>query len=192
MNSTDRAQLAAYGQRPHDPAAWLQTYTGRQFWPLRPRGEDIDLLDIAHALSNQCRFAGHTRSFYSVAEHSVYVSRIVPPEWAAVGLLHDASEAYLMDVPRPIKGHLGGYREMEEALMWTVCARFNLTGNPAAWAAVKYADNAMLAAERDQVMGIAPALWGALPPAADIAIAMLPPAEARALFLARAHELGVC
>ena len=68
-----------------------------------PNPDDIRIEDIAHALSNQCRFAGHAREFYSVAEHSVHVSQLCLPEHALWGLLHDASEAYLVDLPRPLK-----------------------------------------------------------------------------------------
>ena len=82
---------------------WIQTFTGRAFYVLDPRPEDVDIEDIAHALSMQCRFAGHCREFYSVAQHSVTASWLVPPEDALWGLLHDAAEAYVVDLPRPIK-----------------------------------------------------------------------------------------
>ena len=82
---------------------WIQTMSGVIFYPLDPRPEEIRIEDIAHALSHQCRFAGHCREFYSVAEHSVRVSRELPQEFMLWGLLHDASEAYLVDLPRPIK-----------------------------------------------------------------------------------------
>jgi 5'-deoxynucleotidase YfbR-like HD superfamily hydrolase len=102
---------------------WIQTFTGRQFWPLDPRPEDIELLDIAHALANKCRYTGHTRSFYSVAQHSVLVSEIVPAADAHWGLLHDASEAYLPDVARPVKRELAGFQEIENRLMGCVAER---------------------------------------------------------------------
>lgn len=80
-------------------AAWILTSTGRQFWPLQPRADEICIEDIAHHLSMQCRFTGATRFHYSVAQHSVLVSQLAPdgenPLW---GLLHDAAEAYLVDV----------------------------------------------------------------------------------------------
>ena len=79
---------------------WMQTHSGIQFWPLDPRPEDILIEDIAHALSNQCRFAGHCCFHYSVAQHSVLVSENVPAQDAMWGLLHDAGEAYLVDLPR--------------------------------------------------------------------------------------------
>lgn len=81
---------------------WMQTYTGKRFYPRDPRTEDVDILDIALALGNISRYLGHCR-FYSVAEHSVMVSRIVPPHLALEGLLHDAEEAYAHDLIRPWK-----------------------------------------------------------------------------------------
>lgn len=83
----------------------VHTYTGRLVDPLDMHPEDIDVDDIAHALANQCRFQGHTSSFYSVAQHSVIVSKVVPPEFAWDGLFHDAAEAYLQDMAKPLKNH---------------------------------------------------------------------------------------
>lgn len=107
---------------------WIQTYTGRKFWPLEPRAEDVDIVDISRSLSQLCRFTGHTRTFYSVAEHSVRVSQEVPQEFALWGLLHDASEAYLLDLARPLKllPELAPYRDAEAAVMRAVCERFGL------------------------------------------------------------------
>lgn len=87
---------------------WIRTFTGKRFYPLKPTIEDIDILDIAHALSNQCRFSGHSKWHYSVGQHSVYVSQVVrslggSPTDIMWGLLHDASEAYLVDLPTPVK-----------------------------------------------------------------------------------------
>lgn len=82
---------------------WIQTYTGRQFWPLDPRAEEVDILDIAQSLGMQCRFNGHASKFYSVAEHCCHVSDLLPDPLKLAGLLHDASEAYLCDLPRPLK-----------------------------------------------------------------------------------------
>ncbi len=91
---------------PHNTAVSL--YTGRVFDVANPESWDFDIKDIAHALSNVCRFAGHV-NFYSVAEHSIRVARLLKdwgctPEIQLAGLLHDASEAYLLDIPRPWKG----------------------------------------------------------------------------------------
>lgn len=139
---------------------WCQTFTGRQFWPMDPRPEDVCLEDIAHALSLQCRFAGHCREFYSVAEHSVRVSRavesVLPDEMAPeprrlmllAALLHDASEAYLVDVPRPVKPYLVGYREAESRVMVAVESWAGLYGSYTHdHEAVKCADEALLRTE---------------------------------------------
>lgn len=108
---------------------WIQTFTGVEVYPFDPRPEDIRIEDIAHALSMQCRYAGHCSQFYSVAEHSVRVAELLPREVQLWGLLHDASEAYLVDLPRPIKRHseIGAlYRVAEESLMRAIAARFDL------------------------------------------------------------------
>lgn len=130
---------------------WMATHTGRMFWPLDPDPADIDIVDIAHALSNLCRYGGHTERFYSVAEHCVLMANALGEvgdrRWA---LLHDASEAYLVDVPRPIKGALGGYREAEAQLMRAVCTRFGLPFDMPA--RVREFDDRILADERAQAM----------------------------------------
>lgn len=173
--------------------SWIQTFTGRAFTPLTPRAEDVDLLDIAHALSNLCRFGGHCLRFYSVAEHSVYVSRVVPAHLASLALLHDAAEAYLVDVPRPIKAHLGAYAAIEEWVLQAILTRFHeVPVFLSEWDLIKDADNAVLAAERDQIMAPPPQPWAPLPPPpAGLFIAALPPQHAMRLFLERARELGI-
>lgn len=108
----------------------LQTYSGLEIRPLQPRVEDFTIEDIAHGLSHACRFAGQVRTFYSVAQHSVLVSHALPTSLALWGLLHDASEAYLSDVPAPVKvtDALAGYRAIEALLQRTVYQAFGLTG----------------------------------------------------------------
>lgn len=110
---------------------WLQTFTGRQFFPMDPRPDEVFIEDIAHSLSMQCRYAGHCLRFYSVAEHSVLLTRYFRQKGAPLttqlwALLHDASEAYLVDVPRPVKPYLEGYRQAEAAVMRAICERFGL------------------------------------------------------------------
>jgi hypothetical protein len=111
---------------------WIQTFSKVRFYPLDPRPEDIRLEDIAHALALQCRFTGHCREFYSVAQHSVVVSRMCGngPDgyW---GLFHDASEAYLSDIARPVKHDpsMAWYRSAEARLQALIYDRFGLEGN---------------------------------------------------------------
>lgn len=105
---------------------FIQTYTGGHFWPLAPSREDLHIEDIAHALSMICRYNGHCMEFYSVAEHCVLLSHAVSKENALWALLHDASEAYISDVPRPIKPMLSEYKVIEKAIMEHVCVKFGL------------------------------------------------------------------
>lgn len=145
--ATATEQLA--GRRRGD---WMQTFTGRQFWPLDPRTEDISLLDIAHSLSMQCRYAGHCREFYSVAEHSMLMAQWFlerdDTESARWALLHDAPEAYLVDVPRPVKPYLSEYRGIKNNLMAVITEAFGLApGRSELPAQVKEADNRILVDE---------------------------------------------
>jgi hypothetical protein len=105
---------------------WMQTFSGKVFYPMCPDPSLIDLHDVAHSLSMQCRFAGHVRWHFSVAQHSVLVSKHVPPEMARWGLLHDVTEAYLVDLPQPVKGCLPEYAAAEARLERAVAERFGL------------------------------------------------------------------
>lgn len=137
-----------------DSSNWIATYTGKWIEPLNPDPSAIDIKDIAHSLALQCRFTGHTSKFYSTAQHSYYVSKLVPVEFALWGLLHDASEAYVSDIARPVKhakaefGEI--YRAVEETLAKAVTERFGLS-----WPEpeeVKVADKKMLRAEQRDLM----------------------------------------
>lgn len=135
-----------------EKSEWIQTHSGRRFCPTNPNPEAIVLQDIAHSLSMQCRFTGHCKHFYSVAQHSVLVSYLCDSQDALWGLLHDASEAYLIDVPRPLKrsGKFGAYIEFEKVMQDAICTRFGLsTGEPPS---VKKADTIMLATEARDLM----------------------------------------
>jgi len=103
---------------------WIQTYTGKRFYLINPTPDMIDIEDIAHALSNVCRFAGHIKKFYSVAEHSVFVSRMCEKEHKLAGLLHDASEAYIADIASPFKPFLTNYKELEHNVMLVIAEKF--------------------------------------------------------------------
>jgi len=105
---------------------YIETFTGKIFHFLDPQPDEIDLVDIAHALSQQCRYTGHCKQFYSVAEHSVLVAALVKHKGGdskqqLQGLLHDATEAYLTDVASPVKPFLGDYKPMESVL-WRAIA----------------------------------------------------------------------
>ena len=118
--------MSPYADIPNDA---IVTFSGRMIRPLSPDPAQIDLEDIAHALSNQCRFTGHTREFYSVAQHSVLVSYECDPEDALWGLLHDATEAYVSDICRPVKRFTEwgkAYEDVEVELMRAVGDAFDL------------------------------------------------------------------
>lgn len=168
---------------------WMQTFTGQVFWPMDPRHDEIHISDIAHALSNACRYAGHVRRFYSVAEHSVLLSRhfasLPLRKWA---LLHDATEAYLVDVPRPVKPFLGGYREAEDELMRVVARRFDLGGDIIP-EAVKIADGRILCDEREQAMAPCATDWNLVGPPLGVTLRFWSPEVAEAEFLIAYREL---
>lgn len=92
-----------------------------------PDPETLVIEDIAHALSNQPRFTGHTDSFYSVAQHSIMTAMLVPDEHKLTALMHDASEAYLMDIASPIKAKLANYKDIENGLMAAIAKKFGFT-----------------------------------------------------------------
>lgn len=122
---------------PIDPeTTWIQTYSGKKFWPLNPRPEDVDILDIAHALSNKCRFTGHCDRFYSVAQHSIAVYRSFSTaqenannDAFMLSLLHDAAEAYMPDIASPIKAHIPGIPEMEDKILKCIVERFGINAD---------------------------------------------------------------
>ncbi len=151
---------------------WIQTASGRKFYPLRPRAADLHGPDIAHALAQLCRFTGHCHRFYSVAEHSVRVSRLAvtylpddaTPEVrrmvARWGLFHDASEAYLCDIAAPIKRMpiFDAYRAAEKKLERAIAEWLGLPIDMPA--EVKQADLVMLATEARALLGQPPEPWG--------------------------------
>jgi 5'-deoxynucleotidase YfbR-like HD superfamily hydrolase len=172
--------------------AWTETFSGRKFEILNPKQESVTIEDIAHALSQVCRFGGHTKYFYSVAQHSYLGSFLVPEKDSLWFLLHDASEAYIGDMTTPMK-HLTkageAYLPIEKRIMQVVCQKFNLaeTQPPS----VHAADVAMLHAEKEQLMGSVPwdRKWGKLIKPADVKIKELTPRKIEKLFLKRFREL---
>lgn len=124
---------------------WVETSSGTQFWFLNPQQDQINIKDIAWALSHIPRFGGHARKFVSVAEHSIYVSMLVPPALALEGLLHDGEEAYILDMPTPIKQFMPEYKEMGQKILRAIYTKYML-GMPAT-KAVKDADKAQMQVE---------------------------------------------
>lgn len=171
---------------------WMQTYTGKQFWPMDPRPEEICIEDIAHALAHQCRYAGHCREFYSVAEHSAIIASWLDhhygPKVAFAGLMHDAPEAYLVDVPRPVKPFLLGYNEAEEHLWLAIAGRFGLPNELPP--EVLMADNRILNDERDQNMSEPPVPWEGDSEPLGVDLAFADPKEAEEIFLGAFHDLS--
>lgn len=181
---------------PNDSAArvgdWMMTYTGRKFFPLDPRPEDIDLKDIAWGLAHQCRYNGHGRFFYSVAEHSVLLSRHFGETLPArEALLHDAAEAYIGDVIRPLKRSLPQFVEIEAKLERVIFARFNL---PVVLRdEIKAADTTILADERNRLFDpdVCEAHGWTAKDRLGVNIEGWSPTAAYGMFMYRALALGV-
>ena len=145
---------------------WMQTFTGVKYYPYDPRPEDFVIEDIAHALSMLCRYNGHCDDFMSVGQHSVLMSHYVKPKNALWALMHDASEAYLGDLVRPVKhggppaclGLGDEFKALENHTLSLIAQRFDLP-----WPIpeeIHEADNRMLATESRDIMGGQVKPWG--------------------------------
>lgn len=174
--------------------SWTQTWGPNgeaiAFNPLTPHSDMVNIEGIAHALSNQCRFAGHVKEFLSVAQHSVIVSNLCNKEDALWGLLHDASEAYLVDIPQPLKRSVefAFYHPLETAIMEAVCRKFNLPYHTPE--SVKEADLYCLAWEvRDNLQPKIEKIWLPLPEVDSPTLTPIGPKEAEKLFLDRFRSL---
>lgn len=172
--------------------ATIGTYTGGTFDILNPRVEDVRIEDIAHALSQQCRFTGHTRLFYSVAQHSFLASYLCDSVDALWGLLHDATETYIGDMNRPLKHtpEMSRYRTAEKAVMAVIAECFGL--DPKEPASVKAADRRLVVTEaRDLLPHSHSEGWEAFKDVVPLAQTIVPwtPETSKAHFLARFEEL---
>ena len=187
--------MAGVPAGPPAPGPYIQTSSGRWFNPFEPDPEQIDPDDIARALANVCRFGGHTRAFYSVAQHSVIVSELVEARGGDVedvfaALMHDATEAYLGDMPHPIKHRspLGAaFKEAENRLEAVLQARFAIKADVPE---IKRVDRALLATERGAFSSISwdwPELEGV--EALDLELVAWSPDEAARRFSERYAEL---
>lgn len=130
---------------------WIQTFTGIKFDILNPTIEMICIEDIAHGLSNICRYGGQSKNFYSVAEHSWWISiellKGLNPQFQLAGLMHDAAEAYIGDMVRPLKhsGMMEFFRETEDCIEELICEKFQIPFPMPKL--IKDMDNQMLARE---------------------------------------------
>ena len=159
--------------------SWITTYKGHRFHYLRPRPGEIDIEDIAHHLSLLCRFTGACSSYYSVAEHSIRVAELVPKELQLAALLHDASEAYIGDISRPVK-YSHKLEDTEEIITKAIAKKYGVDlHNPE----IKHADNVLCATEgRDLMPNMT--RWRTLPqPLAEKIVPMKKPRTAEHLFL---------
>jgi hypothetical protein len=163
--------------------------SGSWFDLLNPWGSDFTIEDIAQSLANTCRYAGHCRRFYSVAEHCLHVS-VVAPAHKLEALMHDSAEAFLGDVTRPLKQLLPQYQKIEANVEKAIFARFGLDHR--VLASLKSVDLSVLAAEQEQIMPRGTDYWtaetGVAP--ANITVKFFAPGAARNAFLARFHRLS--
>jgi len=174
----------------------IETYTGVMFNFLDPKQEDIKIEDIAHSLSLQCRFTGHCKQFYSVAEHSIAIADHLAKKYrdrklTLAGLLHDASEAYLSDLASPLKQQLDHYDIIEMNLQAHLEVKFDIDLRDLR---IKEADIVMLSQEASQLLPSKgdswdwEGNWGGRPNKVE-PVACLPPHLAEKLFLAWYSQL---
>jgi hypothetical protein len=170
---------------------FVETFTGGRFYPFDPSPDEVRLADIAGGLAHTCRFGGHCRRFYSVALHSLHVSAELSeggPRLQLYGLLHDAGEAYLGDVPRPIKAEFDGLERAEARVLDAIWAAFDLRPpTDEDWATVMAADDRLLAYEAEELL--ADGSWAESPPDLDYDLAADSPRAVRERFVARAEAL---
>ena len=169
--------------------AWMQTYTGKKFHPLDPKIEDVDINDIAHALSMICRFTGHVKKFYSVGQHSILASYICDYKDRLSALLHDGSEAYLTDLVRPLKqsGGFDNYLDYEKKLQTVIYKKFGLPEDMPV--SVKKADNILLTTEARDLMCQLQTGWYLAEKPLPFKIEPLSQPEIEKMFLERYYEL---
>lgn len=169
---------------------YVSTFMGNRFYPVEPRIDDVSIEDIAHGLAFQCRFNGQTRTFYSVAQHSLLVAGLVPARLRLPALLHDAAEAYLGDMVKPLKPLFPEFSRLEESVMALIGEQFGVAGftDPA----IKRADLIALATEKRDLMPQSSEPWEALAGISPLPARILPlsPHDAKAAFLERFRELS--
>lgn len=169
---------------------WILTHSGRHVELPDPLPEEITITDIARGISRECRFSGQCLDFYSVAQHSVLASRIVAKEYALEALLHDAAEAFIKDIPTPLKKLLPEYSRIEGILERVIRRKFGLPDHPSA--PVRLADRVLLATEKRDLMPHDPWAWPCLSGIDPLPDKIVPwaPEIAMKLFLYRFAELA--
>lgn len=171
---------------------WIQSKSGRKVSFTAPATSMFEIEDIAHSLSMMCRFNGHGLRYYSVAEHSVHVSHEINPSLSLVGLLHDAAEAYIGDVPAPLKRHLPDYQKYETAMEAEIAKFFSISADEFRCDELKRADIQLLADEKAVLMVGEPEPWpiAAPPPKNPSRIKAWDQQRAKRKFLERFNELA--
>jgi hypothetical protein len=169
--------------------SWMQTYTGKRFDFLHPTIDMVCVDDIAHSLAYQCRYFGHTTGHYSIAEHSVRVSDVVPEQFRLQGLLHDAAEAYTGDLVSPLKQISPEYRALEQCIEQLLSEFFgvDLCNLPPS---VKLADLTLLATEKRDLLLVQRDDWNPLPTPLPTIIHPWSAMTAEQAFLKRLEQLG--
>lgn len=167
---------------------FIETYTGRPFWPLKPTMDALSVIDIAHALSNQCRYSGHVRFFYSVAQHCCLLASWVGNHGGDAltclqVLMHDAPEAYLVDIPRPVKQFMPQYRVWDHAINDVIREWMGWKNLPIP-SIVDELDTRIIVDERNALMDTAQSNeWGHRMPPVGVEIVPWTPEEAEKAFL---------
>jgi 5'-deoxynucleotidase YfbR-like HD superfamily hydrolase len=169
---------------------YVSTFLGHRFFLTRPHIDDVAIEDIAHGLAYQCRFNGQTREFYSVAQHSLMVMQLVPAPLRLAALLHDAAEAYLGDMVKPLKNLFPEFSVIEGRVMQIIGERFAVDLehlDPA----IKAADLVALATEKRDLMPHSTEAWANLQGIQPLpeSIRPLMPLDAKSAFLDSFRQL---
>ena len=163
--------------------SYVSTVSGNRFYPLEPRIDRVAIEDIAHGLAYQCRFNGQTREFYSVAQHSLIVASLVPSQLRLAALLHDAAEAYLGDMVKPLKVLLPEFAAIEDKVTALIAEAFAIDFSD--YAPIKRADLIALATEKRDLMPHSVERWAYLDDVRALPepITVMSPSQAKQAFL---------
>lgn len=169
---------------------YISTFKGNRFYPAEPRIDGVDIEDIAHGLAYQCRFNGQTSAFYSVAQHSLMVADLVPSALRRAALLHDAAEAYLGDMVKPLKALVPDFGHIEAGVTHLIAEAFGVDFGD--YGTIKYADLVALATEKRDLMPNSTEPWSYLDGIAPLGALIVPmgPQQAKDAFLAAWHRCG--